>query len=174
MAKSWRAYCVCSSQRRSRTPGGLSAFCTAARTGTVDLHTSETTWRLSNKRALAWLWGDRELLASQDRLLVEKHLPPTVDLDVASQGFRQHLLRSRSDWVLKPQYGFGGSGVTVGFVTDREWALSVRDCFQSGRYVGNAPWRQTALRWNSGVRIAASEFLRRSPSRRALSCSGAN
>ncbi|MBO0806648.1 MAG: hypothetical protein J2P25_26655, partial [Nocardiopsaceae bacterium] len=42
---------------------GLDALTSAMQAGQVRMHTSETSWLLSDKTTLAWLWEDRPLLA---------------------------------------------------------------------------------------------------------------
>jgi hypothetical protein len=118
---------------------GTAALARAVQAGTVAMHTPETTWLLSDKTTLAWLWEDIGLLAPEDQRLIRRHMPlttvfpaqgtPVSDQVRAAQGRRAHL-------VLKPAAGYGGTGVVLGpAVSGERWQVALLEAASAGRYV---------------------------------------
>ncbi|MGW2785110.1 hypothetical protein ACWC3X_28275 [Streptomyces populi] len=97
-----------------------------------------------NKRALAMLWDDRcqATYAPVEQDLVHRFLPWTRELRPGTalihgeqQDLPAYCLRHRSDLVLKPSHGLGGTGTAVGrSMSDQEWAAAV-DTAVKGHYV---------------------------------------
>ncbi|WP_405532367.1 hypothetical protein OG592_33315 [Streptomyces avidinii] len=95
---------------------GLDALVGALRAGTARMYTPEATSPVSDKRVLAWLWEDLELLDPADRDFVRRHVPHTTMARAGALG------EDRASLVLKPGDGYGGAGVTMGrSVTEEEW-----------------------------------------------------
>ncbi|WP_051732742.1 hypothetical protein [Kitasatospora phosalacinea] len=124
---------------------GLDALVRAVKAGRVAMHTPETTWLLSDKTTMAWLWQDRDQLPDPDRELVERHVPWTALLpagpeDGAADGTEDDTLRRalarRAELVLKPVGGYGGSGVVLGpETTDEQWRRALLRARREGRHV---------------------------------------
>lgn len=111
---------------------GLEALEKAVRLGTVRMFTSTGSWLVSNKRVLAWLWSDLDVLDPDDRALVERYLPRTEEL---TGELRDRVLRDRETLVLKPQDEWGGNNVVVGVeTTDEAWRTAV-DKAVTGGYI---------------------------------------
>jgi hypothetical protein len=118
-----------------RSEGG-DAFAEAVLAGRLAMHTPEAACLLMNKRTLAWLWSDLELLAEPDQQLVVRHVPHTAYLP-AGTGHGDPLLREararRAGLVLKPAHGSCGIGVTVGpAVTPRAWDTALDEAAAGG------------------------------------------
>ncbi|QKW23632.1 glutathionylspermidine synthase family protein [Kitasatospora sp. NA04385] len=120
---------------------GLDALVRAVRAGRVAVHTPETTWLLSDKTTMAWLWEDLPQLPEADRQLIARHLPWTALLpagteDEQADGVLREALARRTELVLKPVGGYGGSGVVLGpEVTDGQWRQALLHARREGRHV---------------------------------------
>ena len=103
------------------------------------MHTPEATWLLSDKTTMAWLWEDRELLAPEDQQLIDRHLPRTTVFPVPGRSVDDQVRvaqEHRSDLVLKPADGYGGTGVVLGpTVTDEHWRTALINAASEGRHV---------------------------------------
>lgn len=112
---------------------GLAALEKAVRLGTVRMFTSTGSWLVSNKRVLAWLWSDIDLLDPEDKALVERYVPRTEELTAE---IRDRVLRDRETLVLKPQDEWGGNNVVVGMETaDDVWRTAVDKAVPDGYIV---------------------------------------
>jgi Glutathionylspermidine synthase preATP-grasp len=121
-----------------RSEGG-DAFAEAVLTERVAMHTPEAACLLMNKRTLAWLWSDLDLLAEPDQQLVTRHVPHTAYLP-AGTGSGGRLLREararRAELVLKPAHGYSGTEVTVGpAVSGPDWDSALDGAAAVGGYV---------------------------------------
>lgn len=131
---------------------GLDALVRAVRAGRVAMHTPETTWLLSDKTTLAWLWEDLPRLPLADRQLIERHVPwtalfPSVadsraadsqaaDSGTDAEGPMREALARRTGLVLKPVGGYGGSGVVLGpDVTEEQWRDALLHAQRQGRHI---------------------------------------
>lgn len=153
---------------------GAAALTHAVLAGQVAMHTPEAACLLMNKRTLAWLWSDLDLLSEPDQRLVTTHIPYTVYLP-AGTGPGNPLLRraraGRAELVLKPGHGGGGTGVVVGpAVSPRDWTDALDHASAHGGYVlqeyvapDTAPMdfvhRQTGDRRTADVPFVAGPFL---------------
>ncbi|AQT71348.1 hypothetical protein B1K54_06300 [Streptomyces sp. fd1-xmd] len=109
---------------------GLDALGGALRAGTARMYTPEATSPVSDKRVLAWIWEDLDLLDPADRDFVRRHVPYTVIAGAGALG------RDRSSLVLKPGDGYGGAGVTLGRSVEREvWRERLVAAAASGDHV---------------------------------------
>ena len=118
---------------------GLDAFTGAVLARQVAMHTPEAAGLLMNKRTLAWLWSDLDLLTEPDRRLVSTHVPRTVCLP-SGAGPADPLLRQararRAGLVLKPGHGGSGAGVVVGpAVSQQAWDNALDHAAAHGGYV---------------------------------------
>lgn len=118
---------------------GLDAFTEAVTARQVVMHTPEAAGLLMNKRTLAWLWSDLDLLTESDRRLVTTHVPHTVCLP-AGAGPGDPLLRrakaAQGKLVLKPGHGGSGTGVVVGpAVSPQAWDIALEHAAAHGGYV---------------------------------------
>ncbi|AGW40383.1 two-component system sensor protein [Leifsonia xyli subsp. cynodontis DSM 46306] len=94
---------------------GLDALIAAHEAKSVQLHTPEDTWLLTDKTVLAWLWSDVDDLDIDDAALIRHHVPRTLSLaDAIDSRGVDALVDERANWVLKPGGGYGGDGVTLG------------------------------------------------------------
>ncbi|WP_218204953.1 hypothetical protein [Kitasatospora aureofaciens] len=113
--------------RATGADDGVEAVRTALAAGTVQLLLPEAMRMLNNKQALAWLHEDLDLLAPQDRALVEKYVPWTAwtgprQPPAQRTELLERALADRTDLVLKPAIGANGTGVVFGAdVDDRTW-----------------------------------------------------
>ncbi|MFJ2752877.1 hypothetical protein [Streptomyces sp. NPDC087297] len=109
---------------------GLDALGGALRAGTARMYTPEATSPVSDKRLLAWLWEDLDLLDPADRDFVRRHVPHTTMATADALG------GDRTSLVLKPGDGYGGAGVTMGrSVTEEEWRELVLRAAGSGDHI---------------------------------------
>lgn len=111
---------------------GRNALVEAARTGRVALHTHELTWLMSDKRLMAWMHDDLDLMPASDADLVARHVPRTKVFG------DQHRVGSESkdECVLKPGNGYGGADVFVGrTLTSNEWQRAAATAATAGNYV---------------------------------------
>ncbi|MFF8264125.1 hypothetical protein [Streptomyces virginiae] len=109
---------------------GLDALGAALRAGTARMYTPEATSPVSDKRVLAWIWEDLDLLGPDDRDFVRRHVPYTVIARAEALG------EERTSLVLKPGDGYGGAGVTLGrSVEQQEWRERVLGAAGSGDHV---------------------------------------
>lgn len=118
---------------------GLDAFTRAVLAREVNMHTPEAAGLLMNKRTLAWLWSDLDLLTESDRQLVTRHVPRTVCLPTGVGPGDPLLRRARAgqaELVLKPGHGGSGAGVVVGpAVSPQAWDNALDHAAAHGGYV---------------------------------------
>jgi hypothetical protein len=118
---------------------GADAFAHAVRAGTVAMHTPEATCLLMDKRTLAWLWTDIDLLEPADRELIWRHVPWTAYLPAGAapdEPLVRRALGNRAGLVLKPADGHGGSDVVIGTtVCEEAWRRAVDRAADQGGYV---------------------------------------
>ncbi|GGQ34772.1 hypothetical protein GCM10010215_68520 [Streptomyces virginiae] len=109
---------------------GLDALGAALRAGTARMYTPEATSPVSDKRVLAWLWEDLDLLGPDDRDFVRRHVPYTVIAGAEALG------EDRASLVLKPGDGYGGAGVVLGrSVEQEEWRERILAAAGSGDHI---------------------------------------
>ncbi|MFE5490792.1 hypothetical protein ACFQ7Z_12695 [Streptomyces virginiae] len=109
---------------------GLDALGAALRAGTARMYTPEATSPVSDKRVLAWLWEDIDLLGPDDRDFVRRHVPYTVIAGAEALG------EDRASLVLKPGDGYGGAGVVLGrSVGQEEWRERILAAAGSGDHI---------------------------------------
>ncbi|MEW2583452.1 hypothetical protein [Streptomyces virginiae] len=109
---------------------GLDALGAALRAGTARMYTPEATSPVSDKRVLAWLWEDIDLLGPEDRDFVRRHVPYTVIAGAEVLG------EDRASLVLKPGDGYGGAGVVLGrSVGQEEWRERILAAAGSGDHI---------------------------------------
>ncbi|HST46293.1 hypothetical protein [Jatrophihabitans sp.] len=115
-------------------PGpGVDALERVVRAGTVRCFTSATTWLLTNKLTLAWLWEDLPQLSEADRDLVRAHIPATALL-TADQV--PDAVARRSELVLKPSDGTNGRDVLLGpDATPEEWRAALERAAAGGAFL---------------------------------------
>ncbi|MFJ9593868.1 hypothetical protein ACIRS3_13995 [Streptomyces virginiae] len=113
-----------------QTGPGLDALGAALRAGTARMYTPEATSPVSDKRVLAWLWEDIDLLGPDDRDFVRRHVPYTVIAGAEALG------EDRASLVLKPGDGYGGAGVVLGrSVEQEEWRERILAAAGSGDHI---------------------------------------
>jgi hypothetical protein len=115
-------------------PGtGVDALEGLVRAGTVRCFTSATTWLLTNKVTLAWLWQDLPELSPTDRELVRAHIPATSLL--AAEVVADAHAR-RAELVLKPGDGSSGRDVLLGRDTGAEqWRQALERAVADGGFL---------------------------------------
>jgi hypothetical protein len=115
-------------------PGpGVDALERAVRAGTVRCFTPATTWLLSNKLILAWLWQDLPELSEADRALVQAHIPATFLL-TADQV--PDSLTRQPELVLKPMDGSSGRDVLLGRDAGAEqWRQAIERAAADGGFL---------------------------------------
>ncbi|MEV7457105.1 hypothetical protein [Pseudarthrobacter oxydans] len=125
---------LCHDQPKS---SGLDALITAHQARSVQLHTPEDTWLLTDKTVLAWLWSDMDLLDVADAELIRRHIPRTVLLsDAIDDRGIDALVEERAKWVLKPGGGYGGDGVTLGVGSEPgPWRAELLGASEQGGFV---------------------------------------
>lgn len=115
-------------------PGsGVDALERVVRAGNVRCFTSATTWLLTNKRILAWLWQDLPELSDADAELVRAHIPETTLLAAADV---PDAVARRPELVLKPGDGSSGRDVVLGRDTEPEqWQQALERAVADGRFL---------------------------------------
>lgn len=115
---------------------GLTALIKSVQQGTVQVHTPEASWLLSNKNVLAWLWSDIEQLPPADQHFVRTHVPQTVLVGPEDESTVRSATAHRQEWVLKPADGHGGAGVVLGQTVDEEtWRNAVSGAVLTGGHI---------------------------------------
>jgi hypothetical protein len=118
---------------------GTEAFAEAVLGRRVAMYTPEAACLLMNKRTLAWLWSDLDLLTEPDQRLVTRHVPVTVCLPAGAAPDDPRLREARArrvDLVLKPGHGGNGDGVVVGpVVSQQAWEAALDGAVARGGYV---------------------------------------
>jgi uncharacterized circularly permuted ATP-grasp superfamily protein len=78
-----------------------------------------------SKFVMARAWSLSHTLSREDQLILNQHVPFTIDVADAS---REMLVSQRKDWVLKRALGRVGDDVFVGALfSDAEWSSVVTD-----------------------------------------------
>lgn len=115
---------------------GLTALINSVQQGTVQVHTPEASWLLSNKNVLAWLWSDIKRLSPTDQYFVRTHVPQTVLVGPEGESTIRTAMAHRQEWVLKPADGHGGAGVVLGQTVDAEtWRNAVSGAVLTGGHI---------------------------------------
>ncbi|MFC8223985.1 hypothetical protein ACFUTY_38190 [Streptomyces sp. NPDC057362] len=115
---------------------GLTALINSVQHGTVQMHTPEASWLLSNKNVLAWLWADIEDLAPENQRFVRTHVPWTAVVGPECENTVHEALAHRQAWVLKPAGGHGGDGVVLGHAVDDDtWRDALRSALATGDHI---------------------------------------
>jgi glutathionylspermidine synthase len=117
-----------------------------------------------NKRAMAFLWEERDRFSAPTRAAVERWLPYTARLEVVAG----EVASARAEWVLKSDYGCEGAEVVVGaHVSDEVWREALAHAIPSRwiaqRYFEALPDEEGAV-VNHGVYVVggvASGYLSR-------------
>ncbi|GAA5198367.1 hypothetical protein GCM10023322_71560 [Rugosimonospora acidiphila] len=135
----------------------------AADNGTLML-APESSRLIQNKKVLAWLSSAADTMNGHDREFVAAHLPWTrivepVEVDYRGRTWHlpELLRRNREDFVLKPVYGYGGHGVTVGrFTPHGEWRGAVESALSDAFIVQEyaEPDRVSMAFYNRGTGTA--------------------
>jgi hypothetical protein len=112
---------------------GVDALEGVVRAGNVRCFTSATTWLLTNKRILAWLWQDLPELPDADAELVRAHVPETTLLTADKVAA---AVARRPELVLKPGDGSSGRDVLLGRDTGAEqWLQSLERAVADGSFL---------------------------------------
>ena len=111
-----------------------------------------------NKRAMAFLWEERDRFSPSSQRTIDAFIPRSLRLESCN---RQQLVAERARWVLKSDYGCEGDEVLVGALCDdAEWTAALERALP-GRWMVQQHFdsRRDALgrEANHGVYVIAGE-----------------